>query len=214
MLVDTLIKQDEDVIYFFCSRSANDADRQDPKAVLGALIHQISLRARGGLPKCLRDAFDKRQYTRSAKPGLDYDECHEILAGLLNEYTQTTIVIDTPDECSESSRGSLIQSLRKYVDKSTTLVRVFVSSRGDRDIVVRFKDFPSTSITGSLTQSDMERFVEQEVRQGIQYKDLLYGEVSPELEERIIAELLAKAGGMFLWARLQIQLLCQMQTED
>ncbi|KAL4950117.1 hypothetical protein BDW69DRAFT_62286 [Aspergillus filifer] len=59
----------------------------------------------------------------------------------------------------------------------------------------------------------MERFVQREVTQGIKRKLFLYGNVSPELEADMVAELLAKSGGMFLWVRLQLQLLCHMQTE-
>ncbi|KAL2809652.1 hypothetical protein BJX63DRAFT_350326 [Aspergillus granulosus] len=213
MLVETLTKQNDDVIYFFCSRNTNDPGRQDPKAVLRALVHQLALRARGGLPKRLCETFDKRYSTGMARNGMEFDEAHELLLGLLNGYVRTTIVIDALDECSKQDRRSLINSLRNLVDHSTALVRVFVSSRGDGDIAARLKELPNTSVAESMTKTDMERFVEQEVRGAIQYKDLLYGEVTPELEERVTAELLAKAGGMFLWVRLQVQLLCQMPTK-
>ncbi|KAL5335587.1 hypothetical protein BJX70DRAFT_314283 [Aspergillus crustosus] len=213
MLVDTLTKKDDDVIYFFCSRNANDPGRQEPKAALRALVHQLALRARGGLPKKLCETFDKRYSTGMARNGMDFDEAHELLLGLLNGYARTTIVIDALDECSEEDRRSLIHSLRNLVDHSTALVRVFVSSRGDGDISARLQEVPHISVAESITRTDMERFVEQEIRDAIRYKDLLYGQVTPELEERVTAELLAKAGGMFQWVRLQVKLLCQMATK-
>ncbi|KAJ0413394.1 hypothetical protein BJY00DRAFT_61194 [Aspergillus carlsbadensis] len=200
-------------LLFFCSRNANEPDRQDPKAVLRALIHQLALRSQGGLPKVLRDAFERRHLTGMARDGLDFDESHDLLVRLLNDDAQTTIIMDALDECSEQSRRSLMQSLGKLVDQSSALARVFVSSRGDCDIAARFKDIPNTSIIQGLTGPDIKRSVEQEVRHSIKYKDLLYGEVSPELQGKITTELLAKADGMFLWVRLQMQLLCKMQTE-
>jgi hypothetical protein len=130
------------------------------------------------------------------RDGLDFDESFDLLVKLLKDHARTTIIIDALDECSEQSRSSLMQSLRKLVNHSTSLVRVFVSSRGDRDIAVRLQDIPNSSIHQGLTAADMKRFVEHQVTHSIKYKDMLYGEVSPELQEKIRAELLAKADGM------------------
>jgi hypothetical protein len=71
-----------------------------------------------------------------------------------------------------------------------------ISSRGDRDILVRLKDLPNLTINENVTRTDIERFVEQQVRRSVESKDLLYGEATTELENIIIAELVAKAGGM------------------
>lgn len=131
-----------------------------------------------------------------AKDGLDFDECHELLVALLKQVPSITIVIDALDECDEQRRSALLQSLRCFVDDSTTSVCVLISSRGDRDILVRLKDLPNLTINESVTRTDIGRFVEQQVRQSVQSKDLLYGEATAELENKIIAELVAKAGGM------------------
>jgi hypothetical protein len=131
-----------------------------------------------------------------ARDGLDFDECHEMITALLKDYPSTTIVIDALDECSEQKRSALLQSLRNFVDDSTTSVRVLISSRGDRDILVRLKDLPNLTINENVTRTDIERFVEQQVRRSVESKDLLYGEATTELENIIIAELVAKAGGM------------------
>lgn len=196
MMVETLIKQDANVIYFFCSRSLNGPDRQDPKSILRSLVHQLSVKSRDGIPQILRNAYNKRYSTGMARDGLDFDECHEMITALLKDYPSTTIVIDALDECSEQKRSALLQSLRNFVDDSTTSVRVLISSRGDRDILVRLKDLPNLTINENVTRTDIERFVEQQVRRSVESKDLLYGEATTELENIIIAELVAKAGGM------------------
>lgn len=196
MIVDTLVKQDANVIYFFCSRSLNGPDRQDPKSILRSLLHQLALKPKSGIPKILRDAYNKRYSTGMAKNGLDFDECHDLLVALIEQHPSITIVIDALDECDEQKRSALIQSLRRFVDDSLTSVRVLISSRGDRDILVRLKDLPNLTINESVTRTDIGRFVEQLVRQNVLSKDLLYGEATAELENKIIAELVAKAGGM------------------
>jgi hypothetical protein len=232
MLIGTLIQQKENVIYFFCSRSLNEPDRQDPKNILRAFVHQLSLRShQDGLPKLVMSEYSKKQSTGMASGGLDFQECHDLIIALLKCYHRTTIVIDAVDECYAEKKFSLLASLRTIVDSSTTLVRVFISSRDDRDIVVRLQGLPNVTIEENFTKKDMERFVEKELRRCIECKDLLYGDVSLELEDKLGAELLAKASGMwvmmvgycvfagtlmyirFLWVRLQIQLLCEMQTE-
>lgn len=196
MVVDTLIKQDANVIYFFCSRTLNSPDRQDPKSILRSLLHQLSSKPQDGIPKLLCDAYDKRYSTGMARDGLDFDECRELIAVRLKDHPSTTIVIDALDECDEQKRSILLQSLRRFVDDSNTSVRVMISSRDDRDIVVRLKDLPNFTINESVTRTDIERFVEQQVKQSVQTKNLLYGEATSELESKIIAELVAKAGGM------------------
>jgi hypothetical protein len=196
MIVNTLIKQDANVIYFFCSRSLNGPDRQDPKSILRSLLHQLSSKPQNGIPKLLHDAYDTRYSTGIARDGLDFDECREMIRAILKDHPSTMIVIDALDECNEQRRSALLQSFRSFVDGSNTSVRVLISSRDDRDIVVRLKDLPNFTINESVTRTDIERFVEQEVKQSVQSKDLLYGEATSELESKIIAELVAKAGGM------------------
>ena len=232
MLIGTLIQQKEDVIYFFCSRSLNDPDRQNPTNILRAFVHQLSLRSRqDGLPKVVINEYNKKKSTGMASGALDFQECHDLIIALLQGYHRTTIVIDAVDECYEGKKGSLLKSLRTIVDSSTTLVRVFISSRNDRDIAVRLQGLPNLTIEEDITKKDMKRFIQKELRHCVEGKDLLYGDVSPELERLLGAELLAKASGMwvivveyhvflamlmllrFLWVRLQIQLLCEMQTE-
>jgi hypothetical protein len=128
--------------------------------------------------------------------GLDFDECHELITRLLQGAGKMTIVIDGLDECSIKERSSLLASVKKYAESSAKLVKVFISSRDDRDIVVRLKDMPNMAIEEHLTKGDMKRFVEKELAQCIDNKDLLFGEVEPKLEQKITTQLLSKAGGM------------------
>ncbi|KAL4969617.1 ankyrin repeat domain-containing protein [Aspergillus stella-maris] len=214
MLVETLKTQEENIAFFFCSRSLNSSDRQDPKIILRSFVHQLSVRLQHDqFPKLLRETFRKRHSSGMGDEGLDYPECLEILNALLASDSSTTIVIDAIDECNMEDRNALLASLQQLLDLPGILLRIFISSRADPDITVRLNQWPSVAIEEALTRQDMERFVQREVTQAIERKLLLYGNVSSDLEAKIIGALLAKSGGMFLWVRLQLQLLCHMQTE-
>jgi hypothetical protein len=147
-------------------------------------------------PAIVKEEYRRKESIRMTTAGLDFNECHELITGLLQGSGKITIVIDGLDECYIKERSSLLASLKKYAESSAKLVKVFISSRDDRDIVVKLKDKPNITIEEQLTKGDMERFVEKELAQCIDNKDLLYGEVEPELEQKIATRLLSKADGM------------------
>lgn len=47
----------------------------------------------------------------------------------------TTIVIDALDECNSNERQYLLDSIEQILQDSFSLVKIFVSSRDDQDIV-------------------------------------------------------------------------------
>ena len=197
MLIGTLTEQKEDVIYFFCSGSLNEPDRQDSKGILRAFVHQLSSRSpHDRLPVSVMSEYSKMQSTGMVSGGLDFQECLDLIVALLKDYRRTTIVIDAVDECNKREKGPLLDSLKRIVHSSTTSVRVFISSRDDRHIEALLPNLPKITIEEKSTEKDMERFVEKELRRCIESKDLLYGEVSPELRDKLATELLAKASGM------------------
>ena len=72
----------------------------------------------------------------------------------------TTIVIDALDECDKTSRADLLQALERIVHYSSNLVKVFMSSRNDQDIVRHLEHYPNIEITASKNQADIVNFCE------------------------------------------------------
>ncbi|KAH8147134.1 uncharacterized protein LAJ45_08934 [Morchella importuna] len=135
--------------------------------------------------------------------------CPRPLLPLQNE---TTIVIDALDEYDQEKGKKFLMSLRKIVESSTSLVKIFVSSRNDDDIVLKLEKLPNLWIKAADNAGDIERFVQKEVIRCKKDGDLLRGSIKDELLEKIISSLTTRSQGMFLWADLQIKHICAMDT--
>ncbi|KAF8244964.1 hypothetical protein K440DRAFT_507396, partial [Wilcoxina mikolae CBS 423.85] len=136
-----------------------------------------------------------------------------LIVTLLNSYRRTTILIDALDESDPKKRANFLHALKKIIDTSTSLVKVFISNRDDGDIVLRLNEVPNLFIEANDNSHDIERFVQRELTRCIEERTLLGGNVSTELQAEVSAVLLSKANGMFQWVDLQIMYLCEMNFE-
>ena len=107
-----------------------------------------------------------------------------------------TILIDALDECHSSQRHELLGALDVILDRSAHLVKVFVSSRDDIDIVLRLQEHPNIYISVGDNTGDIEKFIQVEIQKAQSDRRLLKGTISPELTELITENLTEKAGGM------------------
>ena len=126
---------------------------------------------------------------------LSIEDSTELIIALLDD-NPATIIIDALDECQPNTRHELIKSLNDIVNKSANLVKVFVSSRDDIDLVLELADVPNIFISASDNRKDIEEFVHHEVENAIKRRRLLRGQVSDELKNRIIGTLIDGANGM------------------
>lgn len=76
---------------------------------------------------------------------LTLDETIQLLLEIF-ELNPVTIVIDALDECNPSERYHLLSALDITFTDSGSLVKVFVSSRNDGDIVCRLENSPNIFI--------------------------------------------------------------------
>lgn len=107
-----------------------------------------------------------------------------------------TILIDALDECRSDQRHGLLGALDVLLEKSSHLVKVFVSSRDDVDIVLRLQKHPNIYISVRDNTGDIQRFIQSEIQKAQSDRRLLKGTISPELTELITENLTEKAGGM------------------
>lgn len=192
MVIDvlhTLHRGHEPVVYFYCNR--NDPSRRDPTILLQALVKQLAL-VLPGLPKSVLAVYDKREERGFAAGALEFQESCDLIVMLLGIYPQTTIVIDALDESYPEERWRLLEALRTLIASSTSLVKIFVSSRDDIDIKLELEHVPNLHINAMDNMEDIERFVHREVGRG----RLLRGNLSEELRSEIITTIVGKANGM------------------
>lgn len=202
MVVDTFLEEQQQsetegaLAYFYCN---DEPQRRDPEAIMAALLKQLS-RLRPELPlKGPIVAEYKKIVLRdgSLSGPLGLTRCTELILQLLELYPQTTIVIDALDECDEEKREYLLFALKKLIKESRGVVKIFVSSRDDRDIVQQLEDVPNLYITADDSRGDIEIFVQDEVSKCIKDRKLLKGKVDNELKYHICRVLADGAHGMY-----------------
>ena len=184
-------------IYFYCQRNSAEPERSDPEAILRSLVRQMScLRPGRALLQPVRDIYDARKKEGFAAGSLDSDECTALILRMTKHRPMTTIVIDALDECDPGQRYVLLDALSRIFTDSTGVVKLFISSRDDRDIVLHLGECPNLKIQASHNQDDIARYVNSEVSKVIHSRKWRSGNVDENIEEDIKLALIEKAQGM------------------
>ncbi|KAF4629419.1 hypothetical protein G7Y89_g8726 [Cudoniella acicularis] len=198
------------IAYFYCSRNPAEYERSSPEEVMRSLLEQIfsdttKLPIREPVVRVYKEKKDEEKGKRPQP--LDLEEITRILVEIFKD-NPATIVIDTLDECDPDQRHNLLSALDIIITESASLIRVFVSTRNDGDIVCQLENSSNIFIRASDNSADIEKYVTGQVFEAIKKKRMARGKVSKELEQQIIDTLIGKAQGMFRWVSLQVQQLC------
>lgn len=198
--------------YFYCTRGEAEIARADPDEIMRAALKQLAcFDASQPIHAAVLREYNKRQKDAdedgSDPSKLSLQDCKELVLKIADQIP-IVVIIDALDECDPPRRHELLQALRDIVQKSNSLVKVMVSSRNDLDIVCRLSSVPNVYISSDDNGEDVDRFVKHELDKAIDEQRLLQGRISASLRQRILENLRSRAHGMFLWARLQIQNLC------
>ncbi|KAF5867477.1 putative ankyrin repeat protein [Botrytis fragariae] len=205
------------VAYFYCSRNTAEPERANPEEVLRSILEQVSsntanLPIRKPVVEIFKNLIKENRGISPPQELLNSNETTEVLLKIL-QVDPFYVVIDALDECDPSKRYSLIESLKTIIDESASVVKVFISSRRDNDIVSQLDDSPCISIQSSHISKDIEDYVKKEVSEAIEKKRIVKGKLLPEekkkIEQQITQALIDGSQGMFRWVTLQIQQLCK-----
>jgi uncharacterized protein YqfB (UPF0267 family) len=187
------------IVYFYCARDAAESERADPSALFRTIVRQLSC-PRPGLPvhKSVMKKYDNLTDQGAQTKQLNLDECAKLIIEVYETLTSVTIVIDAMDECN--SVVDVFEQLESIWRQSMTPIRVFMSSRDEKQISIRVKDAPNFSADSAISieenLKDIGRFVVHEVDRAISRKSLLLGVVSEDLKQLIIQTLTDGAQGM------------------
>lgn len=125
------------------------------------------------------------------KSELGIADCRAQLLESVNLFPRTTLVLDALDECEPSSRSELIGTIEFLLSNSNNALRVFISSRPDRDIRRQFVDKPNIEIQARHNEGDIRRFVQGEVMKHGNWKGM-----PQTLQDEIVQVLLQRSEGM------------------
>ena len=182
------------VAYFYCTRTKGEA--QDPgttpEAVMSSLVSQLSWSPdSSGIAKQVSDLYATWRDKRPDEARLSLEESSIMIGHLIKSCSQTRIIIDALDECSQPY--SLLRSLQQVVENSAGRVKLFVSSPINVDVPDVLVDVARVNMQVQDTSSDLYAYVWKEVKGS--KRRLLKGR-EPKLEDKIIETLNSRAQGM------------------
>lgn len=206
MLVDQLQDNFEsgkvsNPVYFYCTRNPQEPARANPKNIFQSLLRQMScLRPGSAILDATNSAYNRREEDDFASGEFSLTECKDLIIGLVEQRLSTTMVLDALDECDPEQLPDMLKALQDILQRSSGLVKIFVSSRDDQDIVWRLKDYPNLEINARKNHDDIVNFVQSEIEHRIRDRDLLKGGISAPLKAKIIDGLIQKAQGMYVFS--------------
>lgn len=200
LIENTTCEHAAPIAYFYCQRNTAEPQRSDPEEVLRAILKQLLCHD----PLWQEGSLTAEEY-RARKIEADEDASEISRLDIVETTAQiveiaskmpVTILIDALDECRSDQRHKLLGALDVLLEKSSHLVKVFVSSRDDIDIVLRLQKHPNIYINIHDNKHDIDRFIRAEVQRAQSDGRLLKGLVSSELKTFITRNLAMKARGM------------------
>lgn len=169
----------QSISYFYCTRAAAYRDRADPANILRNILKQLSWGVQCAMnDQIVHKYWEKKKEGKGKEPQkLTLEESTDLIISLL-EHHPATIVVDALDEFDSSKRQDLLLALQTIMKKSTSAVKIFLSSRDDYDIASQLTQWSNISIEPSDNKTDIENFVIFQVDKAIEEKRLLCGNVS------------------------------------
>lgn len=128
-------------------------------------------------------------------PKLGTPECLKLMLDALGP-NPAVLIVDAVDEIHVSCQHKLLDALCEVVKKSTSVVKIFVTSRSDNNVFALLPEALAICIHSDDNQLDMELFVAHRINHAIQSRRLLNGDVSDSLREYLVETLSAKAEEM------------------
>ncbi|KAI1167471.1 hypothetical protein F5B18DRAFT_601893 [Nemania serpens] len=203
LVIDQLLGH-EHVAYFYCTRNPAEPERAQCNRILGSLVRQLASVGRN--KPILAPVLER--YEGAIEGAWDFedqvwttDECVGVLLRLFDEYPAVTLVLDALDEVDPDSRQELLDALSNMTQHSTSLIRIFISSRSNYDIQLHLSGTPNVYIEADDNAEDIASFIDKKLDEA----RLLHGSLSPELRTTIVNTLKSGAQGMFRWVDLQIE---------
>lgn len=158
------------------------------------LLRQVSSPPGGQL---LHQSLHHRYEERSITGLISIDECSETVIRIVDDRPLTYIVVDALDECDRENRWELINAFEHILQDSSSLVKIFVTSRDDQDLVLAMNNYPEVRIEATDNQDDISHYVSHSVDQLIREKKMLPTQGVPDkLRAQIKQRLCEGAQGM------------------
>jgi hypothetical protein len=182
--------------FFYCRRA--EAERRKPENILRSFIKQLAVINDKSLGLLRRKYLEKRR-TGFLSNVLGSIEAQTLLSRMIEQSSQTILVLDALDECEEDSRHSLMTVLSELVEKGLR-VKVLISSRRDDDITAEFENKDNFNISATDNGEDIMSFVRGKINEyrnsDSRGRRRASSVISDVLEQQIIDVFMEKSNGM------------------
>ncbi len=175
--------------------------RNSGLSVVQSLLYQVL----SADQKFFRHVHGKQLFRRSQRG--DLGQYMELLSAVLQDtsLSETVIVLDALDECEESSRSLLVESMKSIASQSK--VKVLVTSRS----IPAMKIEPSIKMNMDYLNEHIDSDINHYVTTAV--KDLTRERKLPvQLESEITSKLLGFPSKSFLWVQLALQSIAKSLT--
>ncbi len=220
-----------DHLAFFYASGKEVSSWADPDEVLRSIVRQLSYTPAGSAV----EAPAKRKYDQLVSAGNEplrptMSECVEMIVALTSDFP-VIIVVDALDELGtgnsaqqvHSSRNDLIESLGEIVKRCSNPVKVLLSTLSDSPAETRLRhefanpdaidphcsgNWHIIEVNSTRNAEDISRFIDEQLDRKIKKHDLLAGDVDDDLRATIRDRTFERSNGMFRYASMQIDRLC------
>ena len=181
-----------------------DQERQTVTAILRSLLRQV-IESIGEIPQSVQRFYDAQRPAK-AENTMDEDQCNSLLeSSIKNERRETFLIFDALDECPDMDHDSneVRSKITSPLNRLATIGKVFITARPHVHPATVIPDFHRLEI--SATVPEMRCYIDARTEE---HKRLLQVVgLDPQLANQLKETLRRKANGMFLLARLQMDLL-------
>ncbi|KAL8929566.1 MAG: hypothetical protein Q9208_001235 [Pyrenodesmia sp. 3 TL-2023] len=209
--------------YFYCTRNKAGFDgvqelnlASEPVEIFRSLLKQL-VKTEGSkkLDVSVTDKYQQLDADVDEPRRLTMFECIELIVSISWD-RPTTIIIDALDECRSANVRDLLKGLDEIILRSPKTVKILMSTRPVSAVIdcLRDKQYASLEVNADLNGDDISNFITHELDSRIREKQLLRGLVSNDLRRDILLSLTKRAGSMFWYASLQLNLLCDPAAEQ
>lgn len=179
--------------YFYCDYSQSNS--LETIAILGSLVKQLLYWVQ--IPQDIASEIDRSYRYRPNTRKPTANELKSILLSAIKLYTghRVCFVIDGIDECRIEERSKLLKLLKELAESNDIMVKIFVASRDEIDIMQQLEQYPSIRISEANTMDDISLFIRESIESKAMTQDIVVRD--PKLLDDITNALLDGACGMY-----------------
>ena len=145
------------------------------------------------MAKVVYDKWEEQKLKGCPSQQISIESCKKIFRELLKAYAKSTLIIDGLDECDFKTRQELIDVLDDVICGSESLVKIFIASRDDADLMQQYRYGRNLTIHEKYSKynaKDIEKYVLSRMTEHKLFK------VSDSTKRQILETIGRKSQGM------------------